>query len=85
LIVLLRKSVKRLMKSSGRSHEKPKSTLIRRRTHYEREGFKHAKMRENVSANYGHSQEVIFQLEPRILLHFLHKFETLKSNQTRRI
>jgi hypothetical protein len=50
--------VKRLIKSLGRSHKKLASTLIRRRTHYKREGFKHAKMRENVSANYGHSQEV---------------------------
>jgi hypothetical protein len=64
LIVLSKKSVKRLIKSSGRSHEKPESTLIRRRTHYEKEGFKHAKIRENVSANYDYSQEVIFQLKP---------------------
>jgi hypothetical protein len=47
--------VKRVIKSLGRSYEKLESTLIRKRTHYEKEGFKHAKIRENVSVNYGYS------------------------------
>jgi hypothetical protein len=47
--------VKRLIKNLGRFYKKPELILIKKRTYYEKEGFKHVKIRENIFANYGYS------------------------------